>query len=128
MAAVTQAVLTHEEIAQIIMFTAMNNMLTVSVGGRTFWAIPSLVSSTVVVPAPSSTSSSAAVSGSAMIIIILIAVLVGIVMTVILVMFVQRRRNAYLQKNPNSISRVSPWILFYFTGGWGVISKNERFF
>ncbi len=106
MAAVTQAVLTHEEIAQIIMFTASNNMLTVSVGGRTFWAIPSLVSSTVVVPQTSASGGGDGSNAGLYAGIAVVLFIICVIATLVLMLVIKRNRRLRNLKNPNSIIAV----------------------
>eukprot|EP00047_Mylnosiga_fluctuans_P018401 m.70528 g.70528 ORF g.70528 m.70528 type:complete len:934 (-) comp7598_c2_seq1:212-3013(-) len=79
-----QSAMTHEEMAQLIVFSADNNMLTVPVADRTFWAIPSSASSTTRPIAPASASSSGD-STSFMVIGIVIAAILAVVIIALLV-------------------------------------------
>eukprot|EP00047_Mylnosiga_fluctuans_P014541 m.39384 g.39384 ORF g.39384 m.39384 type:complete len:2683 (+) comp5560_c0_seq2:3-8051(+) len=98
----TQGALSHEEVARLYLFQADNNMLTVDVSDRTFWAIPKS-GAAVVVPFGSSPSSADSSSGPdvGLIVGILIACIVGGALVVYLaVMIVARRRRAATKSNP----------------------------
>ena len=93
LAVLYQAVLTHEEIAQLLLYDANNNMMSVVMGGRQFWAIPDASTYAVVNPnAQISSASSAGGMSSGAQLGLIVAIAVGAVLVIIAIFLVIRRR------------------------------------
>jgi len=100
---ITDPLLTHEEAADLIIDAVNNNQLTVSIGGQTYWAIPTSANTTVVLPhphrsEPSTDSSSSAMSQALLIAVIVAGVFILIVLLVGLIIY-RRRRSAVVEKS-----------------------------
>lgn len=90
---IADPVLTHEEAAQLVVDLVDNNRLGVTVGDRTFWAVPNSGTTTVVTPTLTATSTSAALSSSAQIGIIVGGIVIAAVALLVGLIFYRRRKH-----------------------------------
>ena len=102
------------EISELLLYYANNNMLSLTVGGRTFWAIPGTASFIVDGPSnpsiASASSASSSISSSAQMGIIIAVVAAVVFILVVAAIIVRRRR----KNKPVVCEKRGLCVLFFF--------------